>query len=414
MKEELLHFIWQSKLLLHKPLQTTSGEPITILHAGTHNRHSGPDFFNAKIRIGETLWAGNVEMHISSSEWDKHAHQHDAAYNNVILHVVYVDDKRVLNNNGETLPTLELRESIPSSLLQRYQSLQQQRMHQLPCEKIIVIPEDIKLNAWLQRLLIERIEHKTDYIKELLVKTHHHYEQSFYILTARYFGMKINALPFEQLANVLPLTVLARHAKNPTDLLALILGVSGLLTKMGEQYAYLKPTFTHLQQKYQLRQLDESIWKFARTRPANFPSQRLIQFAAFIHQSSHLLSKVLECETVHDLRMLYQLEPNTEWIKGTTLGEDAINLLLINSVLPFVFVYGKIQHREELCEKVLNWYEALPAEHNSITKQFTRLRLPLKNAADGQAYIQLKNEYCNTLQCLQCSIGYQSLIHAQL
>lgn len=412
MKEELLHFIWQSKLLLHKSLQTTNGEPISIIHLGTYNRNAGPDFFNAKVKIGDTLWAGNVEMHIGASEWDKHAHQHDTAYNNVILHVVFVNDKVVLNNNGEALPTLELRSVIPTSLLQRYQSLQQQRNNHLPCEKIISIPPDITLQGWLQRLLIERIETKTDYIKELLVKTHHHYDQSFYVITARYFGMKTNAQPFEQLACMLPLTVLSKHKNNLDDILALVLGVSGLLNKMGDQYARLKPLFEHFQRKYKLQQLDESIWKFGRTRPANFPSVRLVQFALLIYRSSHLLGKVLECESVQDLRKLFDMKATFNGQK-IAMGSDAVNLLLINSVLPFVFVYGKIQHQENLCEKVLDWYESLPAEHNSITRQFTSLGLPLKNASQGQAYIQLKSRYCNTLQCLHCSIGYQSLVHAK-
>lgn len=410
MKEELLHFIWQSKLLLHKSLQTTSGEPISILHAGEYNRNAGPDFFNAKLQIGDTLWAGNVEMHVAASEWDKHAHQHDPAYNNVILHVVYVEDKQVLTHNGETLPTLELRSIIPTSLLQRYQNLQQQRATHLPCEKILTIPPDVILSGWLQRLLVERIEHKSDYIKDLLVRTHHHYEQSFYLLTARYFGMKTNAQPFEQLASMLPLTVLAKHKNSVDDIMALVLGVSGLLPKMGNTYAHLQKEFDHLQRKYQLKQLDSSIWKFARTRPANFPSVRLVQFAWFIYCASHLLGRVLECETIQELRALYHIRGAYRDEK-IILGEDAVNLLLINSVLPFVFVYGKIQHQEILCEKVLNWYEELPAENNRITRQFTSLGLPLKNAADGQAYIQLKSEYCSTLQCLHCSIGYQSLMH---
>lgn len=412
MKEELLHFIWQSKLLLHRSLQTISGEPVSIVHLGEYNRNAGPDFFNAKVKIGDTLWVGNVEMHISSSEWDKHAHQTDAAYNNVILHVVYVDDKKVFNSNGEVLPTLELRSIIPTSLLARYESLQQQRNNQLPCEKVLLVPPSHTLALWLQRLLIERLESKTDYIKELLVKTHHHYEQCFYLLTARYFGMKTNAEPFEQLAGMLPLTVLSRHKNSIDEILALVLGVSGLLKKMGEQYTHLEPLFVHLQAKYQLRRLDPSIWKFGRTRPANFPSVRLVQFAVLIHRSSHLLSKVLECETDKELRQLYHINEDYP-LQNAAPGESAINLLLINSVIPFVFVYGKIRHEEKFCDKALGWYESLPAEQNMITRQFTKQGLPLKNAADGQAYIQLKNEYCSTLQCLRCSIGYHSLTYAQ-
>ncbi len=411
MKEELLHFIWQSKLLFHKPLRTTSGETISVVHQGFYNTNAGPDFFNAKIYIGNTLWAGNIEIHIAASEWDKHAHQKDAAYNNVILHVVYIDDKKVYNNSGEAIPTLELRSLIPTSLLQRYESLKQSKNRHIACEKIIHLPDPFHLQHWLQRLLVERLEQKCDYIKDVLVKTHHHWEQTFYIVTARYFGMKTNALPFEQLASILPLTVIAKHKNSLDDILALVLGVSGLLERMGEPYQHLQDSFFHLQNKYKLPQLDKSIWKFARTRPANFPSVRLVQFAAFIYQSSHLLSKVLECENVSSLIQLYRVE--TEYRKQKiALGNDAIDLLLINSVLPFVFVYGKLQHEDQLCDKALNWYESLPSEKNTITSLFAQLGFPCKNAADSQAYIQLKNEYCNTLNCLKCSIGHQSLLHA--
>jgi hypothetical protein len=410
MKEELLHFIWQSKLLLGKPLYTQTGEPIQIIQLGTYNTNSGPDFFNAKLQIGDTLWAGNIEIHISSSEWNQHHHQFDEAYNNVILHVVYVDDKSVKNAIGETIPTLELRSIIPASLLQRYQSLQQQQIKKLACEKIMIVPSEIVLNNWLQRLLVERIEQKCDNIKELLVKSHHHYEQCFYLLTARYFGMKTNAQPFEQLASILPLSVIAKHKDKLEEIVALVLGTAGLLNKMGNAYSALIPIFEHLKNKYKLPVLEETIWKFSRTRPANFPTVRLLQFASLIYQSSHLLSKIIDCKNIQELQKLYHVKQqyNNETI---VLGESATNLLLINSVLPFVFLYGKLQHQEELCDKAINWYEQLPPEHNVITKQFTALNLPLKNAADGQAYIQLKNEYCIPLKCLHCSIGYQSLLH---
>ena len=410
MKEELLHFIWQSKLLLGKSLFTRTGEPIQIIQLGTYNTNSGPDFFNAKLQIGDTLWAGNIEIHISSSEWNQHHHQFDEAYNNVILHVVYVDDKSVKNAIGETIPTLELRSIIPASLLQRYQSLQQQQIKKLACEKIMIVPSEIVLNNWLQRLLVERIEQKCDNIKELLVKSHHHYEQCFYLLTARYFGMKTNAQPFEQLASILPLSVIAKHKNKLEEIVALVLGTAGLLNKMGNAYSALIPIFEHLKNKYKLPVLEETIWKFSRTRPANFPTVRLLQFASLIYQSSHLFSKIVDCKNIQELQKLYHVKQqyNNETI---VLGESATNLLLINSVLPFVFLYGKLQHQEELCDKAINWYEQLPPEHNVITKQFTALNLPLKNAADGQAYIQLKNEYCIPLKCLHCSIGYQSLLH---
>jgi hypothetical protein len=411
MKEELLHFVWQSKLLLGKTLTTVGGEPISIVHLGTHNTNAGPDFFNAKIQIGDTLWAGNVEMHSRTAEWDNHNHQHDAAYNNVILHVVYVHDKEVKTANGASIPTLELRNFIPASLLKRYAALQQQQSNRIPCEKILDMPSPTVLSAWLQRLLIERVERKCDYIKELLVQSHHHYEQSFYILTARYFGMKTNAQPFEQLAKQLPLTVIAKHKNSLDDIMALVLGVSGLLPDMKSPFKLLVPRYHFLQQKYALHSMDRKIWKFGRVRPANTPTVRLVQFAALLFQSSHLLSKVLECETIEELTALYR-EPIKLGNKKVQMGVASVHLLLLNSVLPFVFLYGKLQHQEELCDKALNWYEQLPGEKNAITRLFHSLGMNSKSAADTQAFIQLKNEYCTTLNCLKCSIGYQSLLHA--
>jgi hypothetical protein len=411
MKEDLLHFVWQSKLLLGKTLTTVNNEPISIVHLGTHNLHAGPDFFNAKVRIGDTLWAGNVEMHIRTSEWDNHNHQQDAAYNNVILHVVYVHDKNIKAANGEPVPTLELRNFIPASVLHRYASLQESKKNRIPCENILVQPSSLVLNGWLQRLLVERIEQKCDHIKQLLVQSHHHYEHAFYTLTARYFGMNINEQPFELLTRQLPLSLIGKHKSSLDDIMALVLGVSGLLPGMKELKPHLSARYEHLQQKYHLLPLNQKIWKFGRTRPGNFPTVRLMQFAALLYRSSHLLSKILECETIEQLSHLYDapIEYNGQKIQ---LGKDAVNLLLINSVLPFVFVYGTVQHREDLCNKTLNWYEQLPRENNAIIRLFNSLGLKSKNAADTQAFIQLKNEYCNTLNCLKCSIGYQSLLHA--
>lgn len=411
MKEELLHFIWQSKLLLGKSLTTTSGESISIIHPGLHNRNAGPDFFNAKIKIGDTLWAGNVEIHVSASEWYTHAHQHDDAYNNVILHVVFNDDKPVYNANSQLLPTLELRSIVPSTLLLRYAALHQQSFQHLPCEKIITLPDEAKMTLWLQRLLVERIERKCDAIQELLNQTRHDWEFCFYIVTARYFGMKTNDQPFEQLAKFLDLNVLLRHKNNMDEIFALVLGVSGLLSRMDSEYKSLEPIFAHLQRKYSLQVLDPAIWKFSRTRPANFPTERLLQFAALIYQSSHLFSKVLDCESIAELKKLYEHKLDYRG-KKTGMGEESVYLLLINSVLPFVFLFGKHQHKEAFSEKALQWYEQLPAEKNVITRQFASLGLVPKNAADGQAFIQLKNEYCSSLKCLNCSIGYQSLLHA--
>lgn len=411
MKEELLHFIWQSKLLLHQPLTTTDGEPIEVVHTGTINLNAGPDFLNAKVRIAGTLWAGNIEIHWVSSDWNSHNHQHDTSYNNVILHVVYDHNKKVQNQLGETLNTLELRGYLPTTLLKRYQLLQANTSKQIACANIFVKPNDMILQSWLQRLLIERIEHKCIHLQDLLLKTENHWEQCFYVYTARYFGMKINGQPFEQLATLLPISMVSKYKHNFESILALYIGTAGLFEKFPEEFKGLRKEYEHLKSKHNLTSMVASQWKFARTRPANFPTERIPQFASFVFHSNESFLKIFDSASLNEVKSNYT--KSTEF-KGVNIamGESSIDLLLMNSLLPFMFMYGKIQHREDYMDKALNWYTGLKPEQNTITKQFQVLGLNLENAGDSQAYIQLKNEYCNTLRCLHCSIGYQSLLHA--
>ncbi len=405
MKEELLHFIWQSKFLLNKELFTTDLQPVTIIKPGLYNKDAGPDFFNAQLKIGDTIWAGNIEMHTQSSDWISHKHESNPAYNTVILHVVYQHNKNIRYPNGDIIPTLELKNLLPPALLSRYDVIRKNK-EGIACEKILELPNPIQLSAFLQRLLIQRLETKCAYLNDLLVRTNQHWEQSFYILNARYFGMKTNAQPFEWLAERLPLHLLTKHKNSLTQLQALIFGVSGLISE--QFHPNLKQEAAFLLKKNNLLPLSASIWKFKQTRPANFPTVRLEQFALFVHRSSHLLSKAIACETIQQLADLYRIENNGKAV----LTNNAIHLILTNTVLPSLFHYGKMLNKPELCERALDFFEQIPAETNTITRFWKGKGLSIKTMSDSQAVIELNTKLCDQLDCLNCTIGQNILLHA--
>ena len=423
MKEELLHFIWQSKTLLKQTLNTASGEPLQVIHTGSLNTDAGPDFFNAKIKIGETVWAGNIEIHIKSSDWKNHNHQSDEKYNNVILHVVYHHDIEIYYANGNPIPCLQLRNYISPLTLHKHRQLQLNQ-NTIACEKIIQFPPEPLLLNFMERLLIERLQHKCLAIESMLIQNNSHWENMFYLLTAKYFGMKTNAQPFEWLAHNLPLSVLAKHKNSLIQIEALIFGAAGFLdADYTDEYIHLmQREFAFLKEKYQLKTLDKSIWKFARTRPANFPTVRLAQFASLIFQSSHLFSKTLKVTHINQLINLYKIQTNKKLnpyhfighetkAKQTEFGSDAIEILLINTVLPVMFLYGKLNENEKLTKQSISFYEQLKSEKNSVVKFLKNLGIESKNAFDSQALMQLKNYYCANLKCLSCIIGNHILLN---
>ena len=422
MREELLHFIWNSGTLMKRNLQTHSGEPLHIVNSGTLNTDAGPDFFNAKIKIGTTLWAGNIEIHLKSSDWKNHKHHTDKKYNNVILHVVYHHDAEVCYENGKPIPVLELRNIIPPLMLRKYKQLQLNQ-NVIACENLFIIPKEPLLTNWLNRLLVERLEDKCEHINELLIQNNNNWEETFYTITARYFGMKINAQPFEWLAQNLPITVLSKHKNSLLQIEALVFGVAGFLEEPhSDNYiALMKREFDFMKSKYALEPLDKSIWKFARTRPANFPTPRLAQFAMLIYKSSHLFSRVLEAKDLPSIKNLYKIPVNEKLnssllhsqqskIKNTEFGDTATELLLINSVIPLMFLYGKKLSLDDLCEKSLSLFEILAPENNAVTRFWKKLNVPVNSSFDSQALLQLKNNYCARLNCLNCIIGKEILI----
>ncbi len=293
MKEEVLHYVWRTRRFDFQNLITTEGEAVEIIAPGTHNTHAGPDFFDARVRIGGTLWAGNVEMHLVASEWETHRHGEDRAYDNVVLHVVWEEDLPVLRSNGERIPCIELKKRIPAALIKTYRELLHNE-HWIPCQHHFHRVPDITRQVWLDRLMVERLEAKTAFIAESLERTQQHWEETFYQILARNFGLKVNAEPFEALARSLPLNLLSKHKNNLLQLEALLFGQAGLLEGVFEDdYPQrLQKEYAFLQHKYSLQPIAGSSWKFLRMRPANFPSLRIAQFATLIHQSAHLFSKI--------------------------------------------------------------------------------------------------------------------------
>lgn len=418
MKESFLHFLWRWRRFDAQNLLSTEGQPIEILHPGEYNDHAGPDFFNARLRIGDTTWAGNVEIHLRASEWFAHRHSDDRAYDNVVLHVVLEEDQPVLRANGERIACLELRHRIPPKIWETYQRLEHEQAW-IPCESFFPNTPDIVRLNWLDRVLVERLEQKNAAVAEMLAATGNHWEEAFYRVLARNFGLKVNAEPFEALARSLPLITLAKHKSSLVQVEALLFGQAGLLE---EKFADTHPLelqreYRHLAHKYALVPLAASQWKFLRLRPANFPTVRIAQFAALVHQSAHLFSKILEANTLRELENLFEVQPGDYWRdhfqfdkpsvrRAKPLGRDFVHLLVINTIVPFLFFYGKEKSREELQRRAIRLLEELPPEANALVDGWAALlRSPARNAYQTQALIHLKTRYCDAKRCLECGVG---------
>lgn len=410
MREELLHYIWQQKTLLLQPLETTSGEPITVVKTGLLNHNAGPDFFDARIKIGDTLWAGNVEFHLKSSDWFKHKHQLDDAYKNVILHVVFEHDTDV------GLPTLELKKHVSLELINTYTKLQKSAL-KVPCQNQLVLPDGIKLNQYIYRLAVERLEDKCALLEKQLLQYNNSWEKLFYVVLAKYFGMKINAAPFVQLAENLPAQLLAKHKHSQAQIDALIFGVAGFLpcTTTHHYMDLLNQEFSFLQHKYNLPQVQQSSWKFAKTRPANFPTVRLALFSSLVFQSVHLFSKLMAATNINEAQQLLAATINPNLVlnylyaanhtSNNAVSKLFIQHLIVNAVVPLKFVYGKHLANTTLCEQATDWLEQLLPEKNSIVSFWQLQGVKVANALHTQALIQLNNNYCASKKCLSCAIG---------
>ncbi|PHN03056.1 DUF2851 family protein [Flavilitoribacter nigricans] len=417
MQEDLLHFAWRLKRFDLSELHTTDGEPIEILHFGEANRHAGPDFLNARIRIGKTLWAGNVEMHLKASDWELHHHGADRNYDNVILHVVLEEDQLISRSSGEKIPCLELKKRIPNRVSRIYKSLLNNE-YWIPCQHQFFHVNPAVKQFWLDRLLVERLEAKTDQMVDLLEQNQYDWELAFYQLLARNFGMRVNAEPFEQLARSLPLHLLQQYKDRLFRLEALLFGQAGMLEEeLNDAYPRkLQQEYRFLRHKHQLQPIAGHQWKFLRMRPANFPTIRIAQLAMLLHQSAHLFSKMLAARDVKEIEHMFALKISNYWrdhytfdkasrSRQKTLGKTAIHLLIINTIAPLLFLYGNWKKEEKFKDRALHLLEALPPEKNHIIEQWKTLGMSVDSAYASQALLQLKHRYCEKKNCLNCAIG---------
>ena len=427
--EQLLHYTWKHKLYPLKELTTNDGQRVEIVDPGLHNRNAGPDFFNAKIRIGSTMWVGNVEIHDKSSDWYQHGHDKDSRYDNVVLHVAAELDTEVMKSNGEYVPQLQL--SVPDDVLQHYDELQKTDEYP-PCYKVIPHLSALIIHSWMAALQTERLEQKTEAIRKRAELCNGSWEDAYFVTLARNYGFGINGEVFEQWAYNIPLNAVAHHRDDLFQIEAIFMGQAGLLEldSIPEYYqkdalndgyfAKLRNEYQYLAHKFSMKPIDFKLWRFLRLRPQNFPHIRISQLANLYYQQKAGLSQLIECETLDELKNVLKSQVTPYWETHYTFGSTSpknekqlsygsINLLMINTAIPMLFAYGRHTSKEVLCDKAFDFLEQLKAENNHIIRMWQQVGLPVKTAGDSQALIQLKKEYCDKKDCLRCRFGYEYL-----
>jgi len=420
MTEAFFYYLWRYQLF-QTPLFSTDGEAINIIKPGTLNTDSGPDFFNAKIQIGKTIWVGNVEIHVLSSDWNRHQHQLDPAYNNTILHVVFDCDKMVETQDEQILKCLELKGKFDTHSLEKYEYLLHNK-NWIPCAQQLEDIEHFEWSNWMERLAIERLENKSDSVLEILESTLMDWEMAFFISISGYFGQKINQLPFQILARSTHPNILAKHKDQLFQIEALLFGQAGLLEEMnkGDYHKKLKQEYTFLSKKYKMVPMPKHLWKYMRLRPAAFPDIRIAQLSYLMSRSDFLFSKVLETTELHQLHQLFESHASKFWdthyrfnVKSSSrvkkLGAASRMGLIINAVIPFLFVYGRNKGESKYEDRALMFLSEIIAEKNQIIKKFNEHGKKAQNALESQAMIELKTHYCDFKKCLNCKIGLSIL-----
>ena len=417
MQEDFLHYVWKHKKIDVTNLKTKNGETITLAYVGQHNQNSGPDFFAAQIEIDNQLWAGNVEIHIKSSDWFVHNHEIDKAYDNVILHVVWEHDIDIYRKDNSVIPTLELKKLISKETLYNYQKLFSKKQKWINCENDFASINDFVIQNWLERLYFERLERKSLDIEKLLEASSNNWEEVLFKMLAKNFGLKINGEAFLSISNSFEFSVLRKQQSKLLSLEALFFGQAGLLESDNQEVYYLEliKEYKFLKQKFKLSNNSVTPLQFFRLRPSNFPTIRLSQLAMLYYEQQNLFSKTILTNSLDELHKLFTLSTSIYWDTHFTfnkvskqskkiLTKSFIDLLLINTIIPIKFSYAKYQGKfidEEIIEIIQN----ITSEKNSIVEKFNSFKPISTSALQSQAILQLKNEYCDKNKCLQCAIG---------
>lgn len=417
--ERLLHYVWKYKLYTATPLITTEGRPVQVIDPGMQNTDAGPDFFNAKIKIDGTLWVGSVEIHDKSSDWLLHHHDTDKAYDCVILHIIGFNDFQPVRTNGNPIPQMLL--TVPENILRSIDWLLY-REAALPCLDHITGIAPLHIACWMEALLSERLERKTHDIFLLLDAYQADWNEVFYITLTRNFGFGVNNDAFERLAKSLPLRCIQKQRSSQSQIEAMLFGQAGMLAEENDDHYYrlLQREYDFLRHKFGLSPMEDFVFKNLRTRPLNFPYLKVAQLAALWVRHDTLFSAILEAGSTGEIKKYFRIPPSGYWEthyhfryasprKEKTIGENALNILLINTVVPMLFAYGLHNKRPEYCERATRLLESIPPEKNTIVSTFCNAGITVRHAGDSQALIQLKREYCEKKKCLYCRIGFRML-----
>jgi hypothetical protein len=425
MKEDFLHYIWKFAKFNSQQLLTSANENLTIIRLGTHNQdESGPDFFNSQIEIEGQRWAGNVEIHLKSSDWYAHGHEKDDAYQNVILHVVWEHDMDIYRTDQSVIPTLILKDYALSSAEKNYHQLMQNQLKWINCEADFNSFSELKLKSWLERVFVERLEEKSSIIQQMLVKSKNNWDEVLFLMLAKNFGLKINGEAFLTLARSIPFQVLQKCAQSELQLEALLFGQAHLLEKKDIQNGYflqLQKEYVYLKQKFQLKNKAVLPVQFYGARPTNFPSIRLAQLASLYHLNKHLFSNLMQAKSRTEIAKVFSIQLGTFWQTHYTFEKESkprkkqlsasfIDLLIINTVVPVQFSFAKFTNNIELESLSVSMLSKLPNEKNTRVEKYNSLRKnTATNAMESQALLQLKKQYCDQHKCLKCNLGIELL-----
>lgn len=442
--EELLHYVWKHKILPLQELKTSDGRTVEVINPGLHNKDAGPDFLNAKVKIDGILWVGNVEIHVHTSDWFRHGHDKDEHYDNIILHVALDIDQPLLYPDGNEVPQLQI--TIPDYIANNYDSLLRSDYNPRCANVINNIPRLIVHN-WMSSLQVERLEMRTQQIMERRDKLNMNWEDTFFVTIARGFGFGKNGDAFEQWAHSIPMSAVGKHRDDLFQIEAIFFGQAGLLndnenknnnhndnekandigktndignkTTPTDYYHKLQREYRYLRQKFSLTPIDPKIWKFARLRPQNFPHIRIAQLAMLYYSQQLNLSKLTNADSIEKIQSLFHTQVSDFWRTHYTFASDtsdesskqlsksSLQLLIINSVAPTLFAYGKYKGNEAMCEQACNILENIKPEDNHIIREWTEAGIIPQHAGDTQALLQLTRNYCERHDCLRCRFGYE-------
>lgn len=422
--EKLMQYVWKHRLWRSEDMVTNTGKKVRVVDPGLLNTDAGPDFFNAKIEIDGHMWVGNVEMHYRATDWKRHRHDSDKAYDSVILHVVAKDDAPVRRTNGELIPQLVL--EVSPQFNADYASLVGATI-EVPCATKIKQVPHLTIVEWVEGLAFERLHGKVERIHQLLDSFNGSWEDVCYVTLARNFGFGINNDAFERLARRTPLRLLGKHSDSVLQIEALLFGQAGMLDAqkpgMDSYYNQLCTEYAFLSNKFQLTPMEKESWKLFRIRPQNFPYRRIAMLAQFIEGGFRMMNRILEAEGEKEMRALFEVELSGYWTKHYTFGKpneratatlsrSSIDIILINTVAPLLYAYGELTGNYEMTDKAIKLLEDLRAENNSIVSHFVSYGIDCPDALTSQALVQLKREYCDARKCIYCKIGHHLLSKA--